>query len=317
MRTNNTDHLKNWELLQKKKGNFIDGDKDLQKIWEHSENYQHNFQPDVEAGLSKLKNKIASTPHNAKRIQMRQWLRAVAAILVIGLATIATFRHFSNESAPIAWIEVVTGDDEQRDFILPDGSSVTLNENSQLSYIANINTATQRLVQLEGEAFFDVNRRPEQAFIISTSRSEVEVLGTSFNVRAYPEETQTEVEVTTGRVAFRNTATQQQSILQASEVAILDNKNNITELSVPALNRTAWKTGLLSFKETNIETAIPLIARFYDITLIANSKLSACTITGNWKNESLENIFAYIQGLTGLTVEHVSGKSYQIVGNCN
>jgi len=317
MRTNNTNHLNDWELLQKRKGNTSDGDENLQQIWEHSESYGKTFQPDVEAGLSKLKNKISISPQIAKRIQMRQWLRMAAAVLVIGLAGIATFRHFSAEATPIAWIDVKTADDEQREFILPDGSNITLNENSQLSYASHINSAEQRLVRLEGEAFFDVNRRPEQAFIIQTTQTEIEVLGTSFNVRAYSNETQTEVEVSTGRVAFRDLMTQQESILYAKQAAIIDANHNITAIAAPALNRRAWKTGVLSFKETDVQAAIPLIARYFDVQLNVSTELLSCTITGNWENETLENVFVYIEGLTGLKIEQISNKVYRITGDCN
>ena len=318
MRNNDTDFLNNWDQLRQKKGKVSNGDKHLKHIWEGSSQYGGDFQPDVEAGLSKLKSRISQPQISSKRIIMRQWLRAAAAVFVIALASVAMFRHFGDSTSETAWIEIETSKNEKIQAILPDGSEVTLNENSHLSYASDMNTAEKRLVQMDGEVFFDVNRRPDQAFIISTSKSEIEVLGTSFNVRAYPNEAQTEVEVSTGRVAFRSSSKQQESILTAHEAAIIsDNETQIKRISSPKLNRAAWKTGNLSFKDTEVQTAIPLIARYYDVEIYTQQKLQGgCPITGNWGDEPLDEVLNYIETFTDLKIVKISAREFQLEGVC-
>ena len=317
---NENNNLSNWKHLRQSKGKAGVDDKDLQKIWDHSNSYGQGFEPNVEFALKQLKNRIAKEPKVVRLTPVRKWMRIAAAILFLSLATVATYKYISNNTitSPSAWVNINTANNEQRDIILPDGSVITLNKNSHLSYASDINTATKRLVQLEGEAFFKVNRRPEQAFLITTPLSEVEVLGTSFNVRAYPDEAETEVEVSTGRVAFRDRKHQQESILEANQVAILDKENKLTEISTPALNRKAWKTGLLSFKETKIETALPLIARYYGIQLLTNANLSSCTISGDWEDETLEDALELIEYLSGggIEIKKISEGVYQVNGNC-
>lgn len=318
---NNNNNLNSWKTLRQSKGKSSINDKGLQQIWDHSDSYDQDFEPDIELGLKNLKARIAKEPQIVHIVPMRRRLMQIAAaFLFLSLATIATYTYLSNNtnSAPSAWINVNTTNNEQRTIILPDGSEITLNENSHLSYATDINTATKRLVQLAGEAFFDINRRPEQAFIITTTLSEIEVLGTSFNVRAYPNETETEVEVSTGRVAFRDLNHQQESILKANQVAILTAENKLTEVNVPALNRKAWKTGLLSFKETKMEIALPLIARYYDIQLLTNADLSTCTISGEWDEETLADALELIENLSGggIDIELISEGIYQVNGYC-
>ena len=318
---NENNNLSNWKNLRLSKGKSGIDDKDLQQIWNHSDHYGQDFEPDVEFGLQKLKARIAKDPQTARIVPMRRrWMQVAATFLFLSLATIATYKYLSNNTntAPTVWININTTYNEQRVVILPDGSEITLNENSHLSYPTDINTAAKRLVQLEGEAFFNVNRRPQQAFLITTPLSEVEVLGTSFNVRAYTDESETEIEVSTGRVAFRDRNHQQESILEAHQVAILNEDNKLIQLNVPALNRKAWKTGFLSFKETKIATALPLIARYYDIQLLTNADLSSCTISGDWEDETLEDALELIESLSGggINIEQVGDGVYRVNGGC-
>ena len=86
-------------------------------------------------------------------------------------------------------------------FNLPDGSTVYLNKDSKLTY-PNKFEGDERVVILEGECFFDVKKNPDKPFIIFSGNTKTEVLGTTFNLRAYPEQENVEVMVLTGRVKF-------------------------------------------------------------------------------------------------------------------
>lgn len=315
MKNKNTD-LNIWaQLQQSKKGNTAE-EKLLEQIWEHSD-YATDFEPNVELGLKKLKTRIQqdAAPTTAKRVRMHVWLRAAAAVFVIATVAGLLYNYQANSNTAIAWVEVHTTDNEQKELVLPDGSTITLNENSSLAYDSQLNTAATRQVRLEGEAFFDINRRPEQAFVINSARSEVEVLGTSFNLRDYAQEAQTELEVSTGRVAFRTADTEKEQIFTAQQTAIIKDQN-IKQLATQQLNRSAWKTQQLNFKQTALSTALPLIARSYDISFIYHSDFPNCSISGNWENESLDNVLALIESLTGLTIKQVKQGTYSIQGSC-
>ena len=107
-----------------------------------------------------------------------------------------------------------TGADERREVILSDGTSVWLNENSQLTY-AETFTSDKRAVQLKGEGFFEVTHNPAAPFTIQTAAGlEVAVLGTSFNLLTRTT-ARVELQVTTGLVAMRDVAQNQEQKVSA------------------------------------------------------------------------------------------------------
>ncbi|MFN3402837.1 MAG: FecR family protein [Cytophagaceae bacterium] len=115
--------------------------------------------------------------------------------------------------------------------ILPDSSVVWLGENSKLTLTEPFNKDTREL-HLEGEAFFDVKRDESRPFIILTEGIKTRVLGTSFNVRAFPNENSIEIYVEAGRVSFSNTKNNEELILGVKESAVFyKNENLLTKLN--------------------------------------------------------------------------------------
>lgn len=292
---------------------------DLHKINRWSEGYGDDFHPDVEAGLSRLKKRIKED-RPAKRVAIRRqlnWRGMAAAVAMIVVAGLAAYQYaFKTEVTEGNWQMVMTAAGETKEVVLPDGSEVSLNANSQLEYWSALATADTREVRLEGEAFFAVNRRPDQAFRITTEQAEVEVLGTSFNVRAYADEPTTEVEVATGRVAFRSRTAKAETLLNAEEAALLLPNQTIQKEETPSLSRQAWRTHRLVFRGTPLASAAPLIERYYQIEMEWEDQLSNCEISGDWQKLPLAQVFELIKGLTGLEVQQTATNSYRLVGQC-
>ena len=133
---------------------------------------------------------------------------SVAASLLIGLFVGINFLNdkgiFSEPAisdGELAKISKITLPGQKlKGHILPDSTFVSLNADSKISYPAKF-SASKREVYLEGEAFFDVKRDVNRPFLIYANGSTTEVLGTSFNVNAYPSENIVEISVVTGKVA--------------------------------------------------------------------------------------------------------------------
>lgn len=293
-----------------------------QNIWNTSDQYGRDFNPDVEAGLRKLKHRIASDEQNpAKVVSMSsyRWLRSVAAVGLLALLSWAGYNMLNNGSNVSAdWIEVQTAENEKRELVLPDGSVITLNENSTLAYQTNLNEADTRQVRLQGEAYFDIERRPEQAFKIATDRAEVSVLGTSFNVRAFAEEREMEVEVTSGLVAVRSLANNEEVRLEAKEAVVLDANDHLVEQEAPLLNRQAWRTGKLNFRKTSIVEALNVLSRYYGVDFDFNASLfSNCSVTTNLENAPLSKAIETIEEMTPLQISKAGERHYQVNGQCD
>jgi ferric-dicitrate binding protein FerR (iron transport regulator) len=171
----------------------------LERIWQWSSRYETQFKPDTNKGLHQLRQRMAAEQpalagRKVTRMRYVRWV-AVAAIL-IGCALSLPF--LLQPELPV--YETAMGEVEE--VSLPDGSLVVLNEGSTLQLSRAFVKGKKRSVVLQGEAFFDIQSRPEDPFTISTPQTEVEVLGTAFSLRAYPQEDSTVVAVNEGLVRF-------------------------------------------------------------------------------------------------------------------
>lgn len=319
MKRNKENTLDNWEKLRQGAG--ADSQYPLGRIWDGSASYGEDFQPDVEAGLKRLKGRIQADAQPARVVSLTSrfgWLMRAAAVAVLAVVAISIYSYISEKPQAGTWTTVATAADEVREVILPDGSVVSLNEQTRLSYNTDINTADTRSIQLEGEAFFDVKRNPEQPFVIRTQRAEVKVLGTSFNVRALAGSQRTEVEVTSGKVAVRGLEAQEETvILEANDAVVVDADYQVYTEDNSPLNSNAWRTGELRFRASDLASALHVIERTYDVDLQwEDAAIEDCTITGNWTTESFADVLLLLEGLTGMKISNLGGNAYQLSGSC-
>ncbi|MBV6642870.1 MAG: FecR domain-containing protein [Cyclobacteriaceae bacterium] len=175
---------------------------------------------------------------------------------------------------------------------LPDGSMVKLNSDSRISYLSNFGDQS-RDIQLTGEAFFEVERDETRPFKIFSGNLEVEVLGTSFNVNAYPDQQAASVAVRTGKVSVSNSAKTLGTVLIKQEKLIFSNANG--SFSKQAISDAqlayGWIDNYLSFNDLNLEEAMALIGKWFDKEyVIMNKRNTNKQITAKFNNPSLKNV---------------------------
>lgn len=146
--------------------------------------------------------------------------------------------------------------------ILPDGSRVWLNAASSITY-PNVFAGKQRKVSITGEAYFEVAKNTKQPFIVQVNGLEVKVLGTHFNVNAYPEESAMLTTLLKGSVQVQMNAAMKK--LTAGQQAVGTVKGLEVNEKVDLEQVIAWKNGLFNFNETDLPTAMRQIARWYDL----------------------------------------------------
>ena len=294
---------------------------DLEKIWSWSGKYKESYEPDVEAGLARFKSRIASETAIEKQMRPRAsktgWWRVAAAIAFLLACTWAINRY---ANAPTVELQVVAKAGEQKNVRLPDGSVVVLNQNSILSYPKSFKSSDHRNVRLEGEAFFDIASNPEQPFRIYTAESEVQVLGTSFNVRAYPEEAFTEVDVLTGKVAFESRDHTQKVQLEPEETAIFRHDDKLVKEQDRSLaNAHSWRTGQLKFRGTALYEVLQALERHYSVQIDGNfSKALSCAVTTNFEEVELQTVIETLELQYNLKMKQMDKASFRIEGGtCN
>ncbi|MFD2939400.1 FecR family protein [Flavobacterium notoginsengisoli] len=178
---------------------------------------------------------------------------------------------------------------------LSDGTLVSLNSGTTLRYPEQFGINGNRNVYLAGEAFFEVAKDKQHPFIVHSDQVEIEVLGTRFNVSAYPEDKTVSSVLVEGSIKMSEKENPLNTVLlKPSQMAIWQNQSKkITTKSVDTSFYEAWTQGELAFNNTPFSTITKIIERTYDVEIInENAVLAKQNFTGSIKisESSVENI---------------------------
>lgn len=233
-----------------------------------------------------------------------RWLSYAAAVLLcVGLGTGSNLlmRHISRP-APKDYI--VSADKGQRaSLTLPDGTKVWLNSHSKLSYNTEYGTE-ERIVNLSGEAYFEVAKDKEHRFVVKTGEMEVEALGTTFNVKAYNEDSDFVATLFEGSI--RAGTMDSSIVLTPNQHVSLDrrNKSLTVGLSENASYAKMWRNNELAFESEKLENIAVFLNRMYNVQVVFKSeKIKRYRFSGVIKNNSLDNVIEIISLTAPITYE--------------
>lgn len=224
--------------------------------------------------------------HNTGRMR---WVAAAASLAL--LITAGGFYYIYQRGS---MMQKVTAKGQKSTFIMEDGTRVTLNADSKLEYSDDFATKN-REVYLTGEAFFDVHADPQKPFIIHTSKMDIKVLGTAFNVKSYPDEASSEATLIKGAIEVTVTDNPSEKIiLKPSQKLVLTNFDStrrkavsIKDLvpNVPSVTsmtylndrkdssvvmETSWLQNKLVFQDEDFGTLAKRMERYYNISIHFN-----------------------------------------------
>lgn len=226
--------------------------------------------------LDELKMRIDQRLFPSHRVVPLYWkvLRIAAAVL-LPLFMIATV-YLYQENTVLSQKDFVatTGKGEQVTISLPDGTQVTLNAESRLSYnLSNFNS-DERRVAFDGEGYFRVAKNPSSPFSITAKGLKVSVLGTTFNLRARSAEATAELSLEEGSVRFQSLKTGQDVILSPNQKAILDQINGTVtvEESSYTTDASAWRRGELVFRNVPFAEVLEEIEEIYHVSIAIETK---------------------------------------------
>ena len=200
---------------------------------------------------------------------------------------------------------------------LSDGSRVWLNAGSRLMYPSEF-VDKKREVLLVGEAFFEVAKQENHPFIVKTPDIEIKVLGTRFNVSAYPEDYSVQTTLAEGSVEMYSTNAglfNKKVKLLPGELAYFNKKNKETTIyNVNVEYYTLWTQGLLSFSNTDLNRIIRKLERFYNIRFQFDDPLKGTIqVTGKLDiTKDKEEVLEYLSSLTGLDFIKMNGNNYVV-----
>ncbi|MEM9142618.1 MAG: FecR domain-containing protein [Bacteroidota bacterium] len=289
------------EILERYYSNTCSAEE--RKRVEHWLNDQKAQSPNEEQLLSRSWQEISGKTHKKpvapplfRKKTIYRTLGAAAALAI--LISIGIYGYRNSTVAPsktTVWatvnykkISVARG--EKRTLELPDGSTVVVNSESELQVPKEFSKES-RIVYLKGHAHFDVNHDKSRPFIIYTQSSKTQVLGTSFDINTHSTAGETEVIVTSGKVAFSQRTDQRDEVVLAeNDRAILTDKRIFTDQVVaPAL--TAWKENRLLFDDSTLKEISPILERWYDIDItVENPNLLSIDFNLDMDDPSLTDI---------------------------
>jgi ferric-dicitrate binding protein FerR (iron transport regulator) len=217
-------------------------------------------------------NNSQKADESRKRIYTNQpYYLGIAALLLVGILLSLFVLNWpvSDWSEPKAdEFTIVTSDiGEVIDTQLPDGSTVWLSTDSRIQYSNNFND-DERIITLQGEAYFDVIHSPEKPFIVNSGDVQARVLGTSFIVKSYPNEP-TKVTLATGKISVSAQGETQESILTENQQITYSKTTGFRDLkSVDASLELAWKDKELIFMRESFLDIARTFERWYDVEFV-------------------------------------------------
>lgn len=292
----------------KSEGSFLD--------WADEEWNMASSEIDVELQrklLGEIKLKISdtnfSTPINQtkrftlSRARYRRWFSQIAAVVLLLIMTAYGVYSYTKNKMTMSDMIVAVEKGQKANITLPDGSLVWINSDSKLIYGSGFNDR-ERVLLLEGEAYFEVSPDKDRPFIVKTNDLSVKALGTSFDVKSYTDESEISTVLMTGKVEVCSFSDRQ--ILLPNERIVFNRQTGKLKKNTvyDAKDYASWKDNILNFEAESFENIVRVLERYYNTRIVFETEsLKQYRFTGTPGNTSLESILQILSLTSPLDYE--------------
>jgi transmembrane sensor len=273
----------------------------LEKDWEISLVKSGQSEVNLNYLLDRIHHMIQNNANLRKQKPLNKLLQIymkVAAIILFPLmaAGALTYSYLENRNKSIVDSQVESTIyapfGARVSFVLPDSTRGMLNSGSSLTYYLPFKS--NRQVKMEGEGWFEVKRDEHHPFKINTGSSTVTVLGTSFNLSAYPAENYVEVVLQYGQVEFRNNEGNGKVLVFPSERLIFQDGNISKSIADPE-KYNAWTEGNLVFRSDPMTEVARRIERWYNVKVkLGDKALEKYSFRATFQDDKLEDVLRYL-----------------------
>ncbi|SJZ64078.1 ferric-dicitrate binding protein FerR, regulates iron transport through sigma-19 [Chitinophaga eiseniae] len=273
--------------------------------------------------LLALRTRLAAAPAAAplkvvKRSTWRKVLRYAAVwTCLLTLAGAGYWWYRQSNPSPAATVRQYAGSQTNFDryLTLPDGSTVVLHHGSRLVVPEQFN-GPSREVTLLGEAYFDIRSDSAKPFVINTGQLKTTVLGTAFNISAYPEQPEITVSVTRGKVKVED-GSKVLAVLTPDQQIVYNTRSAAARReAVNAAARASWTTNEMVFENATFETIANTLSKRYEVNIqFSDDALKQCPVRVSFAGtESLEEVLDVICGVRNATYKIENGRDVLIKG---
>ena len=281
-------------------GDEDERDQSAQKIWDELDEMTFSNEESLKA-YAKLEKRMQ--PSVSSSFSIGRWTR-IAALWVIPLLSVSASLYFITKAQQmeqamekISYVEHYVTSGKRELVVLPDSSKVWLNSNTLLIYPSTF-YGNKREVYLSGQGYFDVRPDKQLPFTVKTNAIDIRVLGTKFDLSAYPDAEKISATLETGsiNVSIKNKE-QSYTLLPNERLVYSIDTNDVSLTKVKVENYISWKNGGLLFKDDSFDTVIRTLERVYNVSVhLKTSAYSTNSLTIHFKqNETLENVLLLIK----------------------
>lgn len=246
---------------------------------------------------------------NEIRINQLRWIKVVmkyAAIIAFAFIAGNLLKPSASIDKKIRYSEINVPFGQMSQLTLSDGTKIWLNSGTTLRYPERF-AADQRSVSVDGEAYFEVAKMPDKPFTVNTADLKVEVLGTSFNLSAYPEDVATSVTLVEGKVAVQNNTGITIAHLSPGQMATKNkNTNSLDIRNVDTGFYADWTEGKILFDDERLDQIAIKLERWFNVEIsFADEHLKTRRFTGTiLKNKPVDQIMQALELLSPIRFKH-------------
>jgi len=295
--------LENWKLANQKN---LKEYNDFVSIWTQSGSLKIKNAINEKIAFKIIRKKSGVFSSKTRWIN---WISQAAAVLVLSIIFSGIYSYLNKEdnenkiadssSMPV-FQEIKAAYGTQAKVELADGTIVYLNSGSKLRFPQTFDNQEQRKVILDGEGYFSVAKNKQHPFVVETNQMNIKVLGTTFNVDAYSDNSILKVALVDGSVELQQIIdgnTKDLMKLVSNQIASLNISNKTLEkIDVTDLYKyTAWINGRIVFYGDPIQTVVKKLGKWYNVEItISDKRLENYRFTGTFMDESLEQILSIL-----------------------
>lgn len=269
----------------------------LQNAWQSYVSEDERNQDSFDSVLSNIQQIIR--PKVELRLSFASIWKVAAAILLPIFILSTSYLFFKNktiETTIAHEYQIETGKGERASVTLPDGTKVYLNSGSSLSYPASFGLY-DRTIQLTGEAYFMVTHDKKSHFIVHTPSVKAEVLGTTFNLSAYPTQSWFEAALVEGSIELVSYDQPENVIrLIPNQKARYDRDKNQWDVTKTDLKvETAWKRGDLVFRSQTLASVLKRMEMVYGVEIQVEGPYPELLFTGSYHENDINVVLKNLQ----------------------
>ncbi len=275
----------------------------LKQIWQQSLELAPTIVVDEKQAWQRFQERVAALPvqKETKIFSLlhiiRKQLIAAAALLILIASGILFLLNNAKEPV-VAMIHTKTDSKVVIDTLM-DGSIVTLNKNTTLSYPEKF-TGDSRKIALKGEAFFEISPNKAMPFIILANEVTITVVGTAFNVKNYDSSTEVIVESGIVKVSYNNNTIE---LTKGERITLHQQQTEIKKEKISNSLYNYYRTGIISCNATPLSELVNTLNTAYDVHIVLeNSAMNQLQITSTFEHESIENILDIIGATFNMSV---------------